>query len=78
MYSTACRAHDDFLLCALSSNLKEWLDYHLLIGIQHFFLLSNECDRKEAAAAREVLEPYIDDGYVSLSTKYVDMVSGCT
>jgi len=41
----------------------------MLIGVQHFFLLSNECDPTAAAAARAVLEPYIQAGHVSLSTR---------
>lgn len=27
-----------------SIHLKEWLEYHLLIGVQHFWLVSNDCE----------------------------------
>lgn len=49
--------------------LEEWLEYHMLIGVQHFFLMSNECDTDEAEAAKALLQPYIHRGVVSLSYK---------
>ncbi len=41
----------------------------MLIGVQHFFLMSNECDTDEAEAAKALLQPYIHRGVVSLSYK---------
>ena len=49
--------------------LEEWLEYHMLIGVQHFFFMSNECDTDEAEAAKALLQPYIHRGVVSLSYK---------
>lgn len=55
-----------FSLCTCfkneASNLKEWIEYHKIIGIDHFFLYNNNStDNYE-----EVLEPYIKDGLVTL------------
>ena len=37
--------------------LEEGLEYHLLVGVQHFFMVTNDCEPEEAAASRRVLEP---------------------
>ena len=42
--------------------LKEWLEYHLLIGIDHFYLYNNNSSDNYL----EVLGPYIEDGTVTL------------
>lgn len=42
--------------------LKEWLEYHLLIGIDHFYLYNNNSED----SFKEVLKPYIEKGVVSL------------
>lgn len=42
--------------------LREWLEYHLLIGVDHFYLYNNNSDDN----FREVLEPYIRRGLVTL------------
>lgn len=53
-------------LCLIFKNealfLKEWLDYHLTIGIDHFYLYNNNSDDN----FREVLKKYIEDGTVTL------------
>ena len=36
--------------------IKEWLDYHLLAGVNHFFLYDNESEDN----FKEILQPYID------------------
>lgn len=42
--------------------LKEWIDYHILIGVQHFWLYNDHSiDNFE-----EVLKPYIEKGIVDL------------
>lgn len=53
-------------ICAVFRNeapyLKEWIEYHRLIGVDHFYLYNNNSvDR-----FREVLNPYIKQGIVSL------------
>jgi hypothetical protein len=42
--------------------LKEWLEYHLLTGVQHFYLYNN-LSRDDY---QDVLQPYIDRGDVEL------------
>lgn len=42
--------------------LKEWVEYHLLIGVEHFYLYCNDIDPTEA---KTVLQPYIDKGLVT-------------
>jgi hypothetical protein len=43
--------------------LEEWIKYHLLIGIQHFYLANNDIDK---APANHLLLPYIKKGIVTL------------
>ena len=45
-----------------SRYLSEWIDYHLLVGIEHFYLYNNGSTDSTA----EVLKPYIESGTVSL------------
>jgi len=40
--------------------LKEWIDYHRLIGVEHFYMYDNESTDQ----AHEVLAPYIEAGIV--------------
>ncbi|MBR4153677.1 MAG: glycosyltransferase family 2 protein [Selenomonadaceae bacterium] len=40
--------------------LKEWLDYHLLAGVDHFYLYDNESPDNQA----EVAKPYVEAGLV--------------
>ncbi len=44
--------------------VKEWLDYHLLAGVDHFFIYDNDSPDNQ----REVVQPYIDAGLVT----YID------
>lgn len=41
--------------------VKEWLDYHILAGVEHFYIFDNESPDN----LKEVLQPYIDDGTVT-------------
>jgi len=41
--------------------LKEWLDYHINRGVEHFYLYNNDLDPEEAAGT---LKPYCDRGVV--------------
>ena len=45
-----------------ASWLKEWIEYHLLIGVEHFYLYNN-CSTDNCL---EVLTPYIKNGTVEL------------
>ncbi|MBQ9498287.1 MAG: glycosyltransferase family 92 protein [Selenomonadaceae bacterium] len=40
--------------------LKEWLDYHLLAGVDHFYLYDNDSSDNQAEVAR----PYVEAGLV--------------
>ena len=42
--------------------LKEWVDYNIVIGVDHFWLYNNQSDDEYQA----VLQPYIDAGIVEL------------
>ena len=44
--------------------VKEWLDYHLLAGVDHFFIYNNGSPDDQS----EVIQPYIDAGLVT----YID------
>ncbi len=40
--------------------LKEWIDYHLAAGVEHFYLYDNESPDNQAEVAR----PYVEAGLV--------------
>lgn len=52
-------------LCLIFKNespfLKEWLDYHLTVGVDHFYLYNNNSDDN----FMEVIKPYIDKGIIT-------------
>ncbi|MBO4401218.1 MAG: glycosyltransferase family 92 protein [Selenomonadaceae bacterium] len=41
--------------------LQEWLDYHLLAGVEHFYIYDNE----DSDAQKKILQPYIERGFVT-------------
>lgn len=55
-----------FSICAIFKNetlsLKEWIEYHLLIGVDHFYLYNNNSDDDYIT----ILKPYIERGIVTL------------
>lgn len=55
--------HSRLAVCAIFKNepdIVEWLEYHIAIGVQKFFLYDNESDGDVAVQ----LKPYIDKGVV--------------
>jgi len=52
-------------VCAIFKNeapyIKEWIEYHLLVGIEHFYLYNNNSDDDFG----KILQPYIDEGVVT-------------
>lgn len=54
-------------LCLIFKNearyLREWIEYHRLIGVEHFYLYNNFSDDNY----EEVLRPYIEEGIVTLT-----------
>ncbi len=41
--------------------LREWLDYHLAVGVEHFYLYNNDLETTESDA---ILQPYVERGLV--------------
>ena len=41
--------------------VKEWLDYHILAGVEHFYIYDNDSPDN----LKEILQPYIRDGLVT-------------
>jgi hypothetical protein len=59
----------EIAVCAVFANegryLKEWLEFHLLMGVQHFYLYAGESTPGDPWKA--VLKPYEDEELVSFS-----------
>lgn len=55
-YLSACCIFKDEL-----KYLKEWIEYHLIIGVDHFYMISNDDNPNQA---KQILKPYIDKGVV--------------
>ena len=53
-------------ICAIFRNeavgLREWIEYHQIVGVQHFYLYNNNSDDNYY----EILSPYINHGLVTL------------
>ena len=53
-------------VCAIYRNeaayLAEWLEFHMLVGVEHFFLYDNASEDEHL----EVLAPYLEEGIVTL------------
>jgi tetratricopeptide (TPR) repeat protein len=47
-----------------NSYLQEWLDYHIILGVEHFWIYDNE----SAIPVEETLRTYIDSGWVTVNT----------
>lgn len=43
--------------------LAQWLDYHILLGVEHFYLYDNNSE--DRAAVLEILRPYLEKGLVT-------------
>lgn len=54
-------------LCAIfkdeAPNFKEWIEYHRIVGVEHFYLYNNNSTDNYM----DVLQPYIDEGLVTLT-----------
>ena len=50
-------------------NIKEWIDFHLGVGVEHFYLYDNG----SSDGSTEVLYPYIESGQVTYSYNTMDM-----
>lgn len=58
--------HFSLSICAIFQNeaefLKEWIEFHKIQGVEHFYLYNNRSDDH----FEQVLEPYIDSNEVTL------------
>lgn len=45
-----------------SAYIVEWIEYHLLIGVEHFYLFNND----STDGLHEVIKKYVDDGVVTI------------
>lgn len=45
-----------------NSYLKEWLDYHILLGVEHFWIYDND----STVPLAESVEEYLEDGWVTV------------
>ena len=63
LYSIAAYEYN-ISACCISQNegrfLEEWIDYHRLIGVEHFYIYDNLSDENYQV----ILEPYIKEGIV--------------
>ena len=50
--------------------LVNWVDYHLLLGVQHMVFIDNNCGRAQTAPAEAALSPYVKVGVATLVTRY--------
>lgn len=55
-----------------ASYLAEWVEFHRLVGVEHFFLY----DDRSGDAGREVLAPYVGEGLVTLTECAMPLASG--
>ena len=56
-----------FSICAIFRNeamfLREWIEFHLLVGVEHFYLYNNFSEDNYL----EILQPYIDSDVITLT-----------
>lgn len=52
--------------------LPEWIEFHRLVGVEHFFLYDN----LSADGARDVVEPWVRAGVVSISECSIPLAQG--
>jgi hypothetical protein len=60
--------HDLTIGCVFQNEapyLKEWIEYHKIIGVQHFVLV----DDRSSDNFRDILRPYVDAGDVELFSR---------
>jgi glycosyl transferase family 92 len=58
-YLSACTIYRDH-----ADDLAEWIEFHLLVGVERFFLYDNGSRDHH----RDVLAPYVDEGLVELES----------
>lgn len=62
----------DLSICAIFRDeapyLKEWIEFHRMLGVQHFYL----CSHNSIDNYKDVLKPYIRKGIVELKEIWTD------
>ena len=43
--------------------LEEWIEYHRLLGVDHFYFYNNECDNRSYTGP--ILAPYVEAGWIT-------------
>jgi len=61
-YASVCTA----IQSGTRSHLVEWVEYHLLLGVEHFFIYCTATNLREAQQMRVILQDYITLGIVTL------------
>ena len=55
------------VICAIFKNevpyMREWIEYHLHVGVEHFYLYNNN----STDGYLDVLQPYVEKGVVTLT-----------
>lgn len=68
----------DLALCAIFQNqarfMKEWIEFHKLVGVQHFYLYNNFSTDNYL----EILKSYLDKGEVELNDWEIPRIRGIT
>ena len=49
---------------------QRWLEYYLLMGVTHFVLVDNNCERRHSRHATQTLAPYVERGLVTHFTGF--------
>lgn len=68
LWITTCQAEYqyDLSICMIFRDeapyLKEWIEFHRLVGVEHFYL----CSHNSRDNYKKILKPYIKDGIVEL------------
>jgi len=64
VFTQAAAYQHDLAVCAMFQNegpyLKEWLEFNIIIGVEHFYLYNNNSTDNY----KQVLQPYIESGIV--------------
>lgn len=55
-----------YMFSSETKKLIEWLEYHILLGIDHFFIYNTATTKKQQRVLQNQLHSYIEEGVVTL------------
>ena len=55
-----------YMFSSETKNLIEWLEYHILLGIDHFFIYNTATTKKQQRILQNQLHSYTEEGVVTL------------